>query len=326
MLPGCAMHVLSVKNIEQSSPTFPVPFYFVLLRLTDSVSLDSVESTSYCHKPTLHARAWSTLDLQALQLNMKLSGINWSFVKLDEMKDGHGFTQAGAKVLTSPGGLYGWTVSVRGASDCSANIVADGSAATYWSSSSGQYGTTLVGSTCTNTASLPLTVAPVLYSRAGLCVTIPPKTKQKPISQPKKWMFSRSKKATDELFAHLEANGSMDQITNILRRAQLGELKDAPAPDDPTPGQPAPAPADPAQANPADPAQADPAPDQPDPAPGPAPNDPAPAEPAPRRPIPEIGWTSFEQTARNVEGKRFVQVHTEFILARKKVRDYAMKH
>eukprot|EP00808_Paulinella_micropora_P008277 g78940.t1 len=55
------------------------------------------------------------------------------------------------------------------------------------------------------------------------------------------------KKATDELFAHLEANGSMDQITNILRRAQLGELKDAPAPSQPTPplGQPRPTPTQP---------------------------------------------------------------------------------
>eukprot|EP00808_Paulinella_micropora_P016419 g17130.t1 len=129
------------------------------------------------------------------------------------------------------------------------------------------------------------------------------------------------KKATDELFAHLEANGSMDQITDILRRAQLGELKDAPAPvpADPAPG---PAPTDPA---PADPAPADPAPVPADPIPGPAPNDPVPAEPAPHRPIPEIGWSSFEQSGRHVEGKRFVQVHTEFIQARKKVRFYIFK-
>eukprot|EP00808_Paulinella_micropora_P002015 g23119.t1 len=103
-------------------------------------------------------------------------------------------------------------------------------------------------------------------------------------------MIARSKKDTEELFADL-----LDNVTDTLGRA---ELKNAPA---------------------------DTAPADPDPVPVPAPNDPAPAEPAPHRPIPEIGWSSFEQSGRHVEGKRFVQVHTEFIQARKKVRFYIFK-
>eukprot|EP00808_Paulinella_micropora_P011712 g79892.t1 len=71
------------------------------------------------------------------------------------------------------------------------------------------------------------------------------------------------KKATDDLFAHLEANGSMDKIIDIMRRAKLGELAPAPAPAIPAPADPA----DPIPADPADPIPADPAPDNPTPNP-----------------------------------------------------------
>eukprot|EP00808_Paulinella_micropora_P003770 g65018.t1 len=74
-----------------------------------------------------------------------------------------------------------------------------------------------------------------------------------PNPAPTRPRMKRKKTAEDELFRHLKDNGSMDEIANILRRATLGELKDAPA--DPAPADPAPA--DPAQA---DPAPADPAP------------------------------------------------------------------
>eukprot|EP00808_Paulinella_micropora_P023407 g74158.t1 len=150
-------------------------------------------------------------------------------------------------------------------------------------------------------------------------------------------MFSRSKKATDELFAHLEANGSMDQITDIMRRAQLGELKDAPAdqapadqaPAEPTPADQAPAdqaPADqaPAEPTPADQAPADQAPAEPTPADqapaDQAPADQAPANQAPGQPAPDIPgpWVKYE----NVHGetKNFVvQVSLDFVTSNKKV-------
>eukprot|EP00808_Paulinella_micropora_P007143 g39091.t1 len=112
------------------------------------------------------------------------------------------------------------------------------------------------------------------------------------------------KKATDELFAHLDANGSMDQITDILRRAQLGELKDAPVPDqaDPTPDQPAPA---------------EPAPGQADPAPAePAPGQPAPADPAPAIPGP---WVKYENIPDDTK-YLVVQLSLGFVMADKKVK------
>eukprot|EP00808_Paulinella_micropora_P021849 g3995.t1 len=117
-------------------------------------------------------------------------------------------------------------------------------------------------------------------------------------------MIARSKKDTEELFADL-----LDNVTDTFGRA---ELKDAPA-------DPIPADQIPAQVQ-ADPIQADPAQVQADPIPA----DQIQAAPA-QVPRPEIGWSSFEQSGRHVEGKRFVQVHTEFIQARKKVRSYIFK-
>eukprot|EP00808_Paulinella_micropora_P029178 g40144.t1 len=160
-------------------------------------------------------------------------------------------------------------------------------------------------------------------------------------SQSKKWMFSRSKKATDELFAHLEANGSMDQITDIMRRAKLGELKDAPAvpapaPDDPAPDvpiqpEPAPTPADPAPEVPVQPEPApapDPAdPDQSAPAPVPAPGQPAPApapapapdQPAPADPVIPGPWVKYENIPTDT--KYFVvQLSLGFVMADKKAK------
>eukprot|EP00808_Paulinella_micropora_P025485 g58114.t1 len=138
--------------------------------------------------------------------------------------------------------------------------------------------------------------------------------------------------AEDELFRHLKDNGSMDEIANILRRAQLGELKDAPnpAPADPTPGQPTPADPTPGQPAPADPAPADPAPGQPaqaDPTPGqpatadPAPGQPAQADPTPGQPAPDIPgpWVKYENMPDDT--KYFViQLSLWFVMADKKVK------